>query len=148
VTPWREWLAVYDELTPRLILILAPTPGACWYAGFGLPTSLPVWEVGMCKAEPSRSLQSEPWYGPGLRSPPKSGTWARLAPTDLSVGIMGLGRSNGAAAYEEGRSSRHGLRLVSEKWARWGPRIPGPITPFLNLEERKAVSDSSAINTA
>jgi hypothetical protein len=40
---------------------------------------------------------------------------------------MGLGRSDGAATYEEGRSSRHGLGLVGEKWACWGPRVPGPI---------------------
>jgi hypothetical protein len=41
--------------------------------------------------------------------------WARLALTDLSVRIMGLGHLDGAAAYEEGRSSSHGLGLVSEK---------------------------------
>jgi hypothetical protein len=65
----------------------------------------------------SQSPRSEPWYGPGPRSFPQLGTWARLASTDKLVGIMGLGRLDGAAAYEDGRSSRHDVGLANEKWA-------------------------------
>ncbi|RLN16245.1 hypothetical protein C2845_PM02G18830 [Panicum miliaceum] len=60
VTLWREWLTVYDELIPRLVLILRTY---FW----GPPIGLPVGEVGTCKLEPSRSSRSEPWYGLGLR---------------------------------------------------------------------------------
>jgi hypothetical protein len=59
-------------------------------------------------------------------APPRSRTWARLFSSDLSVGIIGLGRSDGASTYEGGRSSMHGLGLVSEKWARWDPRSLDP----------------------
>jgi hypothetical protein len=38
-------------------------------------------------------------------APPRLGAWARLSSTDLSVWIMGLGHSDGAATYGGGRSS-------------------------------------------
>jgi hypothetical protein len=69
-----------------------------------------------------RNPLSEPWYRSGV---PRVGDMAMLAPTDLSVGIVVLGCSDGAAAYEEERSS------TASGWsARSGPAgDPGSLDP-------------------
>jgi hypothetical protein len=46
---------------------------------------------------------------------PQIGDIGQSCLTDLSVEIMILDCSNGAAVYEEGRSSRHGLGLAIEQ---------------------------------
>jgi hypothetical protein len=57
-------LAIYDNLTPRPILIIRTYSWGCWQAESGLPTALTVEEAGTCRAElngtPSRSLGTDP----------------------------------------------------------------------------------------
>jgi hypothetical protein len=76
--------AVVTEGTVRLVIgVVGPVDfgahpyllhlplGPC--VGSGSPT-LPVGDVDTRKVEPDWSPQSKPWYGSGLRSPPRLGT--------------------------------------------------------------------------